>query len=65
VAARLDVDAVLRSARHHVRWHERDADASSLELSLLPNGAVLHAVLHLTDADDFACCSTWGCTRRA
>jgi uncharacterized protein (DUF885 family) len=48
---RLDLDAVLRAARHHARWIERDADASNLELSLLPNGAVQHALLHVEDEE--------------
>jgi len=48
---RLDLDAVLRAARHQVRWIERDADASNLELALLPNGAVQHALLHVEDEE--------------
>lgn len=48
---RLDLDAVLRAARHQVRWLERDADASNLELLMLPNGAVQHAVLHVDDEE--------------
>lgn len=48
---RLDLDAVLRAARHHARWLERDADASNLELALLPNGAVQHALLHVEDEE--------------
>lgn len=49
--ARLDLDAVLRAARHHARWYERDADASNLELAVLPSGAVQHALLHVEDAE--------------
>ena len=49
---RLDLDAVVRAARHHARWLERDADASNLELALLPNGAVQHALLHVEDEED-------------
>jgi uncharacterized protein (DUF885 family) len=48
---RLDLDAVLRAARHQVRWLERDADASNLELAMLPNGAVQHALLHVEDEE--------------
>jgi uncharacterized protein (DUF885 family) len=48
----LDLDAVVRAARHHARWLERDADASNLELALLPNGAVQHALLHVEDEED-------------
>ncbi|MDB4935068.1 MAG: hypothetical protein JWP87_2040 [Labilithrix sp.] len=48
---RLDLDAVLRAARHHSRWLERDEDASNLELALLPNGAVQHALLHVEDEE--------------
>lgn len=49
--ARLDLDAVLRAARHHARWAERDAEASNLELALLPNGAVQHVMLHVASAE--------------
>lgn len=49
--ARLDLDAVMRAARHHTRWYERDADASNLELAVAPNGAVQHAMLHLEEAE--------------
>jgi uncharacterized protein (DUF885 family) len=48
---RLDLDAVLRAARHHARWIERDADASNLELAMLPNGAVQHALLHVEEEE--------------
>lgn len=48
---RLDLDAVVRTAKYHAAWLEKDADASNLELSVLPNGAVQHALLHVEDAE--------------
>ncbi len=48
---RLDLDAVVRAARHQARWLSRDADASNLELLLLPNAAVQHALLHVEDEE--------------
>jgi uncharacterized protein (DUF885 family) len=48
---RLDLDAMIRAARHQARWLTRDADASNLELLVLPNAAVQHALLHVEDEE--------------
>jgi uncharacterized protein (DUF885 family) len=49
----LDRDAAMRCARHQIRYLERDGHASNLEIALLPNATLQHALLHARAGEHF------------
>ncbi len=52
IAERLDLDALVRFAKHRVRYIEQDYDAHDLELATVPNSALQHAALHARSIED-------------